>query len=265
MAVLGLALALLIVGCGGQAALPVGSTHAPPPTARPEKIPFEATSQQISFSGQDGTLLAGQLDWPPGRVGPPLVIIIHHSGPVARDNYQFLAARLVPAGYAVFRFDKRGTGQSGGQYGCCEDGDALAAYQAAVEQVGFDPSRVFIVAQSIGTEIVARHFSEFEQQHKPAGVILLSSLLENEEVLAIKAPVHIIVSDSESNLSALTDGAVKAHLSLYDYGASFYVASRTEHTLFDISTGPVDWSDPKWPEKFHFGAWMSLLQWLEEH
>lgn len=228
-------------------------------------MPFKAISQEVLFQSDDRTQLAGQIDWPPGQTAPPLVFIIHHSGPVERNSYQYLADRLVPVGYATFRFDKRGTGRSEGEYGCCEDSDALAAYRAVIAQAGFDPERVYIVAQSIGSQILAERFAEFEQIYPPTGVVLLSNLLEKDEVLAIRAPLHIIVSDSESKLAAIGAGAVTAHRAAYDYGASFYVALQTEHTLFDISEGPINWDDPNWPEKFHNGAWLSLLSWLETH
>ena len=79
-----------------------------PAPANIKLIPFEATTQEFFFESQNNVQLAGQLDWPPGQDRPPLIFIMHHSGPVDRDSYQYLAARLVPAGYAVFRFDKRG-------------------------------------------------------------------------------------------------------------------------------------------------------------
>lgn len=264
--VVGVGLMLMTAGC--RAGAPPGlwerpATAAPTGTPPFRLIPFEAETRQVSFQSQDGTWLAGQLDLPPDQSQPPLVVIVHHSGPVDRESYQYLAARLVPAGYAVFRFDKRGTGRSDGVYGCCEDDDALAAYGSAVAQGGYDPERVFIVAQSIGTEILARRFEEFEHVHRPAGVILLSNRLEREAVLAIRAPLHIIVSDSEPNLGAIGEAAVEAHREAYGYGASFYVAPYTEHTLFDISSGPIDWADPIWPEKFSTNAWRSLLGWLE--
>ncbi|MCS6964239.1 MAG: lysophospholipase [Thermoflexus sp.] len=227
-----------------------------------KRIPFQTVAQEISFQSEDGTRLAGQLDRPPGLTNPPLVFIIHHSGPVDRDAYQYLAARLVPAGYAVFRFDKRGTGRSEGIYGCCEDRDALAAYRAAMAQDGIDRSCVFIIAQSIGTHILAQRFGEFVGIHRPAGVVLLSSLLPGEKILAIQAPLHIIISDSEPNQAALGEEAVKIHRAVYRYGASYFIAPHTEHTLFDISEGPIDWSDPDWPEKFSQDAWLSLLGWL---
>ena len=96
-------------------------------------------------------------------------------------------------------------------------------------------------------------------------MILLSNRLEKDRILAIRAPLHKIVSDSEPNLKAIGENAVKVHLAKYDYGASLYVAQQTEHTLFDISDGPIDWSNPNWPEKFHTGAWFSMLNWLTEH
>ncbi|MER3458141.1 MAG: alpha/beta hydrolase [Chloroflexota bacterium] len=255
---LGTLLVWLMAGCGGPA-IPVDQRTQ----ADFKRIPFETVAQEVSFQSEDGTRLAGQLDRPPGQANPPLVFIIHHSGAVDRDAYQYLAARLVPAGYAVFRFDKRGTGRSEGTYGCCEDSDALAAYRAAVAQDGIDMSRVFIIAQSIGTQILAKRFEEFARIYRPAGVVLLSSLLPAEDILAIKAPLHIIISDSKPDLAALGEGAVKAHRAAYSYGASYFIAPHTEHTLFDISDGPIDWSDPNWPEKFSQDAWLSLLGWLE--
>ncbi|NJN97860.1 MAG: alpha/beta hydrolase [Anaerolineales bacterium] len=251
----GLVLGLLLVSACQSTPL---SSNLPPF----KLIPFDSKPQEVRFSGHDGVSLAGQFDWPPNSSQPALVFIIHHADPIDRNYYQYMAARLVPAGYAVFRFDKRGTGQSGGVYGCCEADDALAAYRAAIAQKGFDPTRVFIVAQSIGTKILAERFDEFAQIHQPAGVVLLSNLLKFEEILAIKTPLHIIVSDSEPELAAIGQGAARAHQTAYDYGASFYIAPQTEHSLFDISNGPIDWADPTWPDRFHNGTWVSLINWL---
>ena len=140
----------------------------------------------MQFKSSDGTALVGQVDWPKGVNNPPFVFIIQHSGPVDRNAYQYLAALLVPEGYAVFRFDKRGNGKSGGTYGCCEEEDALAAYWAAVNLSGYDPERIFIIAQSIGTEILAQRYDDFINLHPVRGVVLLSSLLEGKEILSIK-------------------------------------------------------------------------------
>jgi pimeloyl-ACP methyl ester carboxylesterase len=232
------------------------------PAAPPFRLlPLDAVTREVSFSSQ-GAVLAGQIDFPRGQDRPPLLVVIHHSGPVDRDAYQYFAAAFVPHGFAVFRFDKRGTGRSSGDHGCCEGDDAVAAYRAAVAATGFDPRQVFIVAQSLGTRIVADRYVDFEAALPPAGVVLMSSLLRGDAVLAVRAPIHIVVSDSEPDLQALGEAAVQAHRAKYPFGASVFVAPHTEHTLFDTSRGPIDWSSPDWPDRFSAPARESLLRWL---
>lgn len=97
------------------------------------------------------------------------------------------------------------------------------------------------------------------------GVVLLSSLLRGKEVLSIKSPLFIIVSDSEPDLVEITKGAVEAYRQMYGDDVGYFVAPHTEHTLFDISEGPIDWSDPRWPMRFSSEAAQSLLAWLEAH
>lgn len=258
------ALFLGAAACIGQPASGVIPTPgAPSPTPPMTFLPLDAVTREVTFAGGQGVQLAGQFDLPPQAAAPPLVVFIHHSGPETRDIYQHLAASLVPRGYAVFRFDKRGTGRSGGAYGCCEADDALAAYQAAYAAPDIDRRQVYIVAQNLGTQIVAERFEDFQAIGRPAGVVLLSSLLRGEAVLAIQAPIHIIVSDGEADVEALTVEAVNAHRAAYPYGASYFVAPNTEHTLFDISAGPINWSSPDWPEKFSAPARESLLTWLD--
>ena len=219
--------------------------------------------RQIAFAAGAVTL-AGELDLPRTEDAAPLAFIIHHSGPVGRDAYGYMAELLTGAGFAVFRFDKRGVGASGGEYGCCEAEDALAAYRAAVAQTGIDRQQVFIVAQSIGTAHLADHFAAFAAVQPPAGVALLSSLLGPERITAIAAPVHLIVSDSEDNLDAIGAQAAAAHRTQWpESGATLYVAAESEHTLFDISAGPIDWSNPDWVTRYHRGAMQSLIEWLQ--
>lgn len=216
--------------------------------------------REIHFESS-GVPMVGELDLPFAEA-PPLAFIVHHSGPVARDAYGYLAEILTRAGYAVMRFDKRGTGASGGVYGCCEADDMLAAYAAVLDQTGFDACRVFVVAQSIGTTHVAERFAQMASLHRPQGVILLSSLLRPQDILAISAPIHIVVSDSEPDLDAISRAAAQAHRAEFSSGATYYVAKGSEHTLFDVSSGPIDWSDPSWVTRYHRGAMRSVVDWL---
>jgi pimeloyl-ACP methyl ester carboxylesterase len=253
-----LILTLLLSGCG------LGSqphTNAVPPTPQLEGITRER--RQVRFASQ-GVTLAGELDLPLGDAPAPLVFVIHHSGPVDRDSYGYLAELLVAEGYAVFRFDKRGAGMSDGEYGCCESKDALAAYRAAIAQDSIDPCNVFIVAQSVGTQYLAERFEEYVRAHPPRGVVLLSNLLDANSIDVIAAPVHIIISDSEPEVDQLGRAAAKAHRDTYSFGASYYVAEHTEHTLFDIRDGPIDWNDPEWTRRYHRGAMESLIDWLND-
>jgi pimeloyl-ACP methyl ester carboxylesterase len=115
--------------------VPLAQATQPPPVVidpvtgdaypTPRLEPTTREQRQIAFTAGDVTL-AGELDLPRVEDTAPLAFIIHHSGPVGRDAYGYLAELLTEAGFAVFRFDKRGVGASGGEYGCCEAEDALA-------------------------------------------------------------------------------------------------------------------------------------------
>lgn len=258
---LGLLLLIVLVGCTA----PAPSEQAPAPTLLPTPLPTANAQvrREISFPATDGTLLAGELAMPSGSPPYPLVVIIHHSGPVDRTAYAYMEPLLLARGYAVFRFDKRGTGASAGTYGCCESDDALAAYQAATSAPEINQDYIFIAAQSIGTYNVAEQFAAYRTTVPPRGVALLSNLLDQAMIVAIEAPIHVIVADSEPELNRIGPEAVAAHQAALPYGASLYVAEGAEHTLFDITAGPVDWEDPGWAERYHRGAMASLLDWLD--
>jgi len=257
-----LLLALIVSGFSGCTLGHSPGSEVVPLTPQLEGVARER--RQVRFDSL-GVTLAGELDFPLGDAPAPLVFVIHHSGPVDRDSYGYLAELLVKEGYAVFRFDKRGTGMSEGQYGCCESDDALAAYRAATAQDDVDLCNVFIVAQSVGTRYLAERFERYVQTHPPRGIVLLSNLLDADSIDAIAAPVHIIVSDSELDVDSIGRAAAEALRGTYPFGASYYVAEHTEHTLFDIRSGPIDWSDPGWTQRYHRRAMQSLIDWLDDH
>jgi len=63
-----------------------------------------------------GARLAFTLDLPEGRGPFPAVVLGHGSGRVTRDQLRFAAARFTSFGFDVLRFDKRGVGESTGQF-----------------------------------------------------------------------------------------------------------------------------------------------------
>jgi dipeptidyl aminopeptidase/acylaminoacyl peptidase len=69
----------------------------------------------VTFENE-GVSLQGELVLPSNSPQYPLAIFIHGSGRATRNNYQEFVTPLVDAGIAVFRYDKRGVGDSGGHY-----------------------------------------------------------------------------------------------------------------------------------------------------
>lgn len=104
--------------------------------------------------------LAGSLFLPRGRTGPvPGAVIIHGSGLSDRDNYWYMtfADTLVRSGLAVLLPDKRGSGQSGGDWfttGLAGFADDVAAQVEVLRShPAVDADRVGLVGMSQGGHI----------------------------------------------------------------------------------------------------------------
>ncbi|HST24519.1 MAG TPA: alpha/beta hydrolase [Gaiellaceae bacterium] len=110
-----------------------------------------------------GLMLAGTLTVPdsPGR--HPAVAVVHGSGPSLRDEGQFTAGLFLQHGIAVLNYDKRGNGESGGEYpGELATPQAIGTYARDAEAaIGFlsrqpdlDPSLLGLFGGSQGGWIV---------------------------------------------------------------------------------------------------------------
>jgi uncharacterized protein len=80
---------------------------------RGERIAFDV--RDTSFRSH-GTALAGRLVMPKGNGKVPLVILLHGGEQDSALTYNFLQRMLPAEDIAVFVYDKRGTGSSGGSY-----------------------------------------------------------------------------------------------------------------------------------------------------
>src|ERR1043165_7949893 len=90
-------------------------------------------SRELTFAG-DNVCLSGQIDYPPSASphdGFPLVFVLHHAGSEDREWYAPFAQLALQSGYAVFRWDKRGTGHSGAGGRGSTTQDAVNAYEIA--------------------------------------------------------------------------------------------------------------------------------------
>jgi dienelactone hydrolase len=120
-----------------------------------------AGREELSFDSQ-GARLAGVLHVPAGRGRRPAVVLVHGSGRItAERQLAGPANRLMAAGFAVFAYDKRGVGQSGGEYSNVGPSnsermfdllasDALAAVEALRSRRDIDPARIGLMGFSQG-------------------------------------------------------------------------------------------------------------------
>jgi uncharacterized protein len=72
--------------------------------------------EEIVRFKNDDVLLEGVLNLPGNSGKYPLAIFIHGSGMATRKDYEEFVVPLLREGIAVFRYDKRGVGTSGGTY-----------------------------------------------------------------------------------------------------------------------------------------------------
>jgi len=115
----------------------------------------------VTFQNGDVTL-AGTLDLPVGEGPFPAIVTIHGSPPLTRNDIYNLRMShfFVQHGYAVLRYDKRGTGESKGKYpevGTHEEGeanlniladDALAGVAFLKNHDLIDPERIGLAGHS---------------------------------------------------------------------------------------------------------------------
>ena len=134
--------------------LSLGACHVHPPRDGAVKIENEGAS------------LAGAV-WYPGVGQPPFpaVVLVHGSGRVTRDDMITARTRFLSMGVAVLAYDKRGVGESTGEYDAVGvptsevrmpllGRDALAALRVLKKLRGIDPSRLGFFGISQGGWIV---------------------------------------------------------------------------------------------------------------
>ena len=171
----------------------------PSPLERPRLV-------ETTFKSVDATI-AAQWDFPK-RSPAPLVVLIPASGSLDRNGmppgssdpggtgiYAQLADKLVEDGFAVFRFDKPGTGKSSrGSYNTPRS-DALEAYAAAVKHARVDLDNLYLLGHSYGTDAIAGIYGRYESIAPPAGVVLLSNRVGETQIVKIVAPTLIVVGE----------------------------------------------------------------------
>jgi fermentation-respiration switch protein FrsA (DUF1100 family) len=152
------------------ASLPLTLTRRPQGAAAPTLYrpqtpaePFPYKSEEVAYdnAAAPSVRLAGTLTLPSGKGPFPAAILIAGSGPNRRDEdilghklFLVLADHLTRQGLAVLRYDKRGVGQSSGDYAHATSREFAADTEAGLAYLrtrkDIDPARIGLIGHSEG-------------------------------------------------------------------------------------------------------------------
>jgi alpha-beta hydrolase superfamily lysophospholipase len=211
-------------------------------------------TQELVFAG-DGVRLSGQIDYPtiPRRQTFPLLFMLHHAGCEDRKGYEHFAEVGLESGYAVFRWDKRGTGRSGAGGRGSTIQDAVNAYEFALDQPNIDRRRIVILAQDAGAGLLGDSFGLFARAQAPYGVVLASNMLDEAAVLAIETRLLVVMGQQDwKPWQQFGKAVADAHNAAYKHGATYYVAPNANRFLIDTRS-----------QAFHYGAKTAIADWLQ--
>ncbi|HEX2505080.1 MAG TPA: CocE/NonD family hydrolase [Gaiellaceae bacterium] len=124
---------------------------------------------EVQFPGAEGERLAGTLVVPDRPEPQPAALVLSGSGPVDRDSNMrgqalgigsALADALCESGIATLRYDKRGVGDSDGDYLTtgfdAETADAASALDWLAGRHGVDGRRIAVVGPAALTHLLRR-------------------------------------------------------------------------------------------------------------
>jgi|GEM_PF-1151223 len=197
---------LLIAGAVVVATITVAAlpSAALPPSESPASVTGELI--ETTYKSVDATV-AAQWEFP-AATPAPLVVIVPASEALDRNGlppgygedpatgiYSQLAAKLLEAGFAVFRYDAPGTGRSSQGHYATVRSTALEGYIRAVDHAKVDPDHVYLLGHAAGTDTVVGIYSRYAAVRPPAGVILLSNRVGETDIVQVAAPTLLIVTD----------------------------------------------------------------------
>jgi dienelactone hydrolase len=217
-------------------------TDTPPESAEPAA---PVAPERIEFEAVDGTPLVG-LYWAPTDQPAPGVLLLHWNPGTKEDWIEIAtalqagsASELAPGvqlerGYAVFAFDFRGHGESGGpQNREANVGDALTALALFRTLPGVDPASIAMVGASIGSDAAVDACGEgcvTAVSLSPGGFL---GVAYPEAVSALDVPILCVASEGDGpSPGACRDGEAAAQA---EYQVQIYSGSAHGMAMFDIT------------------------------
>ena len=161
-----LALALSASGCRSPFFYPTRD-HVPVPGLD------NAVRQDFRFESEDGVPLHGWLLSPRDRVSRGTILFLHGNAENISTHVQSVLW-LVQEGYAVFAFDYRGYGWSGGDAPDIPGvhRDARAALSKILSLPGVSPDRLVVFGQSLGAAVAVHTVATASSARRPRALIL---------------------------------------------------------------------------------------------
>jgi uncharacterized protein len=143
--------------------------------------------ERVELMARDGVRLVGTLTRPATGEGVSAALLLNGSGPLDRDSNMpgqvlnvapALASALAERGIASLRFDKRGVGESGGEYLTTGFDVETSDAADALSELRRARARVAVIGHSVGATIAIRLASDDDQL---AGVVLLAAACRTGE------------------------------------------------------------------------------------
>ena len=177
-------------------AVPVSAARSPTGTPSWAVHPqIVVQKQEMTFTSA-GAKLSGTLYYPEGHRNLAAVVVLHASGEPSQDDhlYTHLKQMLPPLGIAVFVFDRRGTGKSGGGEHGKQDfdvlsNDGIAAFRMLIKDPRIDAKRVGFwgLSQGGGLTLLAA-----QKEPRAAFAIAVSPLISTGDVQMMFASENIL-------------------------------------------------------------------------
>jgi pimeloyl-ACP methyl ester carboxylesterase len=101
----------------------------------PPAVVLQPASSENGFLESTGARLSYRLDLPERTAKVPAVVIGHGSGRVTKDACRFLASEFLARGFATLCYDKRGVGESSGEFVFVGTRDSERVFDALAEDM----------------------------------------------------------------------------------------------------------------------------------